>query len=327
MKVKQLGGSSLEISNVVLGTWALGGWMWGGTEGNDPTRAIHAALDAGINTVDTAPMYGFGLSEELVGKAIKGRRSEVIVATKFSLRWDLADGQRWFDTIDLEGKPRTVYRCNRKASIVEECENSLRRLGVDEIDLYQAHWPDDTTAEEETVEALMLLREQGKIREYGVSNFDTAMMCACARVAKPASLQPPYSLLARGIEEEILPFCREQNIGVICYSPMYRGLLTGKFTEEHVYGEGDARANDAWFHGEKLAAVNAALRDVVQPIADAHGANLAQVSVAWVLAQAGVTAAIVGARNEQQARANAAAGDIELTLDEVTAVTVAFEGL
>ncbi len=327
MKYERLGNSDLEIGRVVLGTWAIGGWMWGGTDRRSAVRAIQASLDAGVNTIDTAPMYGFGLSEEIVGEAIRGRRGEVVVATKFGMRWDLAEGDYWFDTPGPDGNTARVFKCASKQSVLDECDRSLRRLGVDVIDLYQCHWPDRTTPVDETMEALVELRDKGKVRWFGVSNFDVPLLdkaCACAPIT---SLQPPYSLLQRGIEDEVLPYCRTKGIGVIVYSPMYRGLLTGKITPDYPFEPGDARAGDAWFRGERLEQVNRVIDTVVRPIADAYGATPAQVSVAWCLAAPGVTAALVGARTEDQARANAAAADLQMTAGEIEAVGAAFSRL
>ncbi|NOY82834.1 MAG: aldo/keto reductase [Kiritimatiellaeota bacterium] len=327
MKYARLGNSDLELSRVVLGTWAIGGWMWGGTDRRDAVRAIQTSLDAGVNTIDTAPMYGFGLSEKIVGEAIRGRREEVVVATKFAMRWDLAEGEYWFDTKGPDGKPVQVFLCTRKRSILQECDRSLKRLGVDVIDLYQCHWPDKTTPADEMMEALFDLRDKGKIREFGMSNYDVPLLRQCLAAGPIASLQPPYNLLQRGIEGEILPFCRENGIGVIVYSPMYRGLLTGKITPEYSFKPGDARPNDAWFRGERLEQVNRVIDTVVRPIAAAHSATPAQVSVAWCLAAPGVTAALVGARTEEQARANAAAADLQLSPGEIETLGSAFSRL
>lgn len=327
MDYRKLGDSDLEVSRIILGTWALGGWMWGGTAKNAPVEAIHAALDHGINAIDTAPVYGFGLSEELVGKAIRGRRDGLILATKFGLRWDLDQGEFYFKSRDLDGNDLTVYRNARKESVIEECERSLQRLGVDVIDLYQCHWPDSTTPEEETMEALLSLRDAGKIRAFGVSNWNVAQMERGAKTARITSLQPPYSLLKREIEADILPYCRRKNIGVLVYSPMYRGLLTGKFTPGHPFPETDARANDPWFQDEKVERVNAVLQRVVKPIADRHDATLAQIAVAWCLSREGITAAIVGARTPEQAAQNAAAGDLRLAPEETETISAAFEAL
>jgi aryl-alcohol dehydrogenase-like predicted oxidoreductase len=195
------------------------------------------------------------------------------------------------------------------------------------IDLYQCHWPDFTAPEEEMMEALLELQDRGKIRAFGVCNFDKPMMERCTAAAPLASIQPPYSLLSRDIEAEIMPFCREQGIGVICYSPMYQGLLTGKIKPGHTFGDGDIREGNPWFKGEKLESVNEVLAKVVTPIADSHDATLGQVAVAWCLAQPGITAAIVGARNAKQAESNVAAGDLRLSKEELDAITQAFDRL
>ncbi|MCF7855384.1 MAG: aldo/keto reductase [Candidatus Pacebacteria bacterium] len=327
MKYNTLGNSNLTVSNVILGTWALGGWMWGGTDRNEPVRAVQASIDHGVTTIDTAPIYGFGMSEELVGKAIKGRRDGLIIATKCGMRWDLDKGDFFFDSETPDGDKVAVYKYAGKKSVLEEWDRSLPRLGIDVIDLYQCHWPDSTTPKEETMEAFLELQDKGKIRAFGVSNFDVPMLEDCMTVATPASLQPEYNLLSRDIEDEILPFCKTHNIAIICYSSMYRGLLTGKFTPDHTFSTGDTRANDPWYHGDRLEAVNKTLRETVQPIADAHNVNLAQIAVAWCLAQEGVTAALVGARNQAQADANAVAADVQLDPPEVRRITDAFDTL
>lgn len=328
MEYTQLGNSDLTVSRVVLGTWALGGFMWGGTDANDPGNAIQAAMDAGSTTIDTAPIYGFGLSEELVGKAIRGRRDDVIIATKFGLRWEDDEGRQLCQAGELLGKEKVNIRRNAsRESIMHECDRSLLRLGIDVIDLYQCHWPDPETEPEEIMEAMLTLRDRGKIRWFGVSNFDVPMMEACQRIAPLTSLQPPYSLMRRDIENETLPFCLEHGIGAIVYSPMFRGLLTGKITEDYTFSAGDTRARNPWYSGEKLRQVNGTLAAVVRPIAERHDATLAQIAVAWCLAQPGVTAALVGARNADQAAANAAAADVTLESNEVGTIGAAFAEL
>jgi len=327
MKYQQLGISDLRVSNIILGTWALGGWMWGGVADNRPIDTIHAALDSGINCIDTAPVYGFGLSEELVGQALKGRRDGVVVATKFGLRWDLQEGEFYFDTVDNNGKGLQVYKCVRKWSIIEECERSLRRLGIDTIDLYQCHWPHLGADYGEMMEALLLLREQGKIREFGVSNFSVEQMDECRAVSNIVSLQPPYSLLARGIEDGVLGYCYDNNISVICYSPMYRGLLTGKFLPGHMFKAGDARAGDPWFGDDKLELLQGVMRQVIFPMAESYGCCASDIAVAWCLAQRGVCAALVGARNPKQVVANVRAAEIDLAVEDVRQVTLAFDSL
>ena len=327
MEKRRLGKSDLHVTPVILGTWALGGWLWGGTEKNESDAAIHAALDSGINTIDTAPVYGFGLSEELVGRAIKGRRREVLVATKCGLVWDDRPGQSaHYDTFDNNGRPVSIGRCLRKTSILRECDMSLGRLGLDEIDLYQCHWPDPGTPLDETMDALVTLRDRGKIRAFGVSNFTVPQMKEGLRYDSLTSLQPRYSLLSREVEADILPFCREQEIGVVAYSPMQRGLLTGTIGMDRAFPQTDARSTAPWFQPENRRRVLEALEQV-RPIAEEHGATLAQVAVAWIHLQPGVTAAIVGARNAAQARSNATAGELRLTAEDMAAIRAVFEGL
>jgi aryl-alcohol dehydrogenase-like predicted oxidoreductase len=327
MEKRRLGQTELEVTPVILGTWALGGWLWGGTAKNAPEAAILASLDAGINCIDTAPVYGFGLSEELVGRAIEGRRSEVLVATKCGLVWDERPGATpFFDTTDPGGQPLRVSRCLRKESILRECDESLRRLRIDAIDLHQCHWPQDETPIDETMEALLTLRDQGKIRAFGVSNFSVEQLRGCLRSCPIASNQPKYSLLSREIEADVLPFCAEHDIGVIAYSPMEMGLLTGKITMDATFPETDTRHNRPWFMPEKRAEVLAAL-EKVRPVAEAYGVSLAQLSVAWVAAQPGVTAAIVGGRDGEQARSNAVAGELRLSEDALREIRGIFEPL
>ena len=328
MEPRQLGSSSLEITPIVLGTWALGGWLWGGTSRNDAEGAVHAALDAGINCIDTAPAYGFGLSEELVGKAIKGRRDTVVVATKCGLVWDGRPGSSpFFDTRDAEGAALSVNRCLRKESILAECDASLQRLGVDVIDLYQCHWPDPETPLEDTLDGLLTLQEQGKIREFGVSNFTVDLLQECGDLdAVPASNQPKYSLLSREIENNVLPFCREYDIGSLAYCPMEMGLLTGKIGMDHVFEGDDTRPNRPWFLPAKRRQALTAL-DKIRPIAEKHDITLAQLATAWVHNQPGVTAAVVGARNRDQAESNARAGAIRLPTEDLSAIRTVFEPL
>lgn len=321
---RKLGKGDLEISPVILGTWALGGWLWGGTEKNDAEKAINCSLDAGINCIDTAPVYGFGLSEKLVGRAIKGRRQEVIIATKCGLVWDGREGSTpFFDSVDLQGNPIQTARCLRKKSILAECDESLLRLGIDEIDLYQCHWPDEGTPIDETMEAMQILKDKGKIREVGVSNFNVEQLKESSSYLTISSDQPKYSLLSREIEKDVLPYCYENNIGVLAYSPMEMGLLTGKISVDHEFPDDDTRKTRPWFTREKRQEVLDAL-EKIRPIADKYNTNFAQISVAWVTAQPGITAAIVGARNSNQAESNAVAADIVLEQADVDAITETF---
>ena len=309
---------------MIFGAWAVGGWMWGGSDEADSIAAIQASIDHGATTIDTAAIYGQGYSEELVGKAIKGRRDQVQVATKCGMRWDDDRGSDRWETQDRHGNPLVVYRNAKPDSVIHECEQSLKRLGIDRIDLYQVHWPDTSTPVEETMHALVKLREQGKIDAIGVSNYDAAWLDRALKVAPLASLQPPYSLIQRKIEPAILPFCRDRNIGVIVYSPLERGLLTGKVGPDRKFPEGDHRASHKFFTIENRERVAKAL-DQIRPIAEVHSASLAQVVINWTILEPGITAALVGARNAAQAEANAGALRFALSDAERATIRAAFD--
>ena len=328
MNLRQLGNSDVFVSPVIFGAWAIGGWMWGGTDVNESIDAIRASIDHGVNTIDTAAIYGMGFSEELVAKAIEGRREQVVIATKCGMRWDSPargdQGAEPWQTKDNGGNDVTVRKNSKPDSIAYECEQSLRRLQTDVIDLYQIHWPDSTTAVEDSMAAMVKLKEAGKIRAIGVSNYDVEWMKRAKAVAPLASLQPPYSLIQRKIEAEVLPFCRKEEIGVIVYSPLERGLLTGKVGPDRTFPPGDHRAGHKYFKPESRARVQRAL-EKIQPIADAHGASLAQVVINWTISEPGITAALVGARNAEQAVHNAGAMNFELTPAEQLDVRKAFD--
>jgi aryl-alcohol dehydrogenase-like predicted oxidoreductase len=309
---RQLGTSSVRVSPVIFGAWAIGGWMWGGNEESDSIAAIHASIDAGVNTIDTAAIYGMGSSEEIVGRAIKGRRDQVVIATKCGMRWSGTEGSEPWPQKDNDGKDVIVRKNGKADSIAYECEQSLKRLGTDVIDLYQIHWPDKSTPPEETIGALEKLRQQGKVRAIGTSNYDVEWLTRGSKAAPIASNQPPYSILRRGIEKDVLPFCREHHIGTICYSPMERGLLTGKVGPDRQFAPGDHRAKHAYFTVENRKKVLAALEQV-KPIADRHGVTYAQLIINWTIHEPGITAALVGARNAEQATQNAKALTFELT--------------
>ena len=315
MEYRQLGASDVKVSAITFGAWAIGGWMWGGTDESDAVAAMETAIDLGVTTIDTAAIYGYGYSEELVGKAISGKRDRVQVLTKYGLRWDSEDGQSFFQWPDSDGTVRKIYKNARKESVILECERSLKRLGIDCIDLYQCHWRDVTTPLSETMEAIDKLLEDGKIRAAGVSNFAVEEIEECSKMAPIASDQPPFSMVNRGAESDVLPYCLEHDIGVIVYSPLQRGLLTGKITEDYKFNEGDHRASDRFFRPETVRKVNAFLNEI-RPIAEAHNATLAQLVIRWTIGRPGVTAALVGARNPKQAAENAKAADIELPDDE-----------
>jgi aryl-alcohol dehydrogenase-like predicted oxidoreductase len=304
MQKRRLGWTNLELTTIGLGTWAAGGgnWKfgWGPQDDNDTIASIHEAIDSGINWIDTAAVYGIGHSEEIVGKAIKGKREKLIIATKCERRWN-KDGSE-------------IYGNLKKESIKQECEDSLRRLGIDVIDLYQIHWPQPEEDVLEGWSAMQELVKEGKIRYTGVSNFSSEYLEWIEHIARPASLQPPFSMLKRGIETDQLAFCNDRNIGVICYSPMERGFLTGKVTKEWVAAlpDTDHRKKDGRFNEPEFSK-NIAIIDKLKVIASDAGITLSQLAIAWVLAKPGVTAAIVGARKPGQILETVKAGDVVLS--------------
>lgn len=318
MEYRQLGGSKLKVSKIIFGAWAIGGWMWGGSEEKDAIEAIHTAIDGGCTSIDTAAVYGYGRSEELVAKAIKGKRDKVQLLTKFGLRWDSKEGEHFFDWEDEDGK-KNIYRNARKKSIIKECDDSLRRLQTDHIDLYQCHWRDPSTPLDETMDALNTLIKQGKILAAGVSNFSRDEIEVSSKLCPIASDQPPYSMVLREIENDILPYCRYQNIGIIVYSPLQRGLLTGKFKPDVQFKTGDHRANQSFFKPENIKRTNEFLNKI-RPIADDYKVSLAQLVIAWTVAQPGVTAAIVGARDSAQMQENLGAQHVNLSAVEIAEI-------
>jgi aryl-alcohol dehydrogenase-like predicted oxidoreductase len=300
--------------------------MWGGTDQTDAIAAIRASIDSGVTTIDTAAIYGMGYSEELVARAIAGRRDQVVIATKCGMRWDdpKNEGSDPWPQKDNQGRDVVIRRNSKPYSIMYECEQSLRRLRTDVIDLYQIHWPDLTTPVEESIRAMARLQEQGKVRAIGVSNYNVQWLQGAMAVAPLASLQPPYSVINRGIEQEILPFCRRNNIGVIVYSPMERGLLTGAVTPTRTFNAGDHRANHKYFTSENRQRVLNAL-ERIRPICDRRKASFAQVMINWTFSQPGITAALVGARNAQQAEHNAKAMSFTLSADELAEIRAVFD--
>ncbi len=301
MQDRNLGWTDLKVSRVGLGTWAMGDDFWGSVDDQESIRTIHAAIDNGISLVDTAPAYGNGHSEEVVGKAIKGRRDRVVVATKVGIQ-----------------KPGGKLQKNLSPdSVRQEIEDSLRRLGVESIDLYQIHWPDPKTPLEETLEVLLKAQEAGKFRYLGVSNFDTALMDKVRSITELASLQPPFSLLQRDIEDEILPYCHEHNIGVLSYGTLSGGILTGKFREYPTFEEGDQRAKFYPAFNPKTWDKVQNVVDALREIASERNVPVAQVAINWATAQPGMTCALVGAKKPEQAISNAGAGQWELSNAEL----------
>lgn len=317
MEYRKLGNSDLEVSVITFGAWAVGGWMWGGTERKDAVDAIKAGYDLGVTSIDTAPVYGQGLSEEIVGEAINGiPRDKVQILTKYGMRWDLAKGSLGFKSKDNDGKDIDVYKYAGKDSIIKECENSLKRLGTDYIDLYQIHWPDVTTPIQETIEAVAQLIKQGKVRYAGVSNYDVDQMKEAEKFILLVSNQVPYSMVKRDIEADVIPYSIERNIGILAYSPIQRGLLSGKMKPGYKFNDGDHRAGMHFFKDENLKRTNEFL-DKIKPLADAKNATLAQLVISWTIEQPGITIALVGARNAEQSIQNAKAVNIKLSKEDI----------
>jgi aryl-alcohol dehydrogenase-like predicted oxidoreductase len=323
MEYKELGNSGVRASVITFGSWAAGGWMWGGTEQNDAVGAIRASYDLGVTSIDTAPIYGMGLSEQIVGEAIKGLpRDKVQILTKFGMRWDLPapQGDFGFKTKDNDGQDLDVYKYAGPESIIKECEDSLKRLGTDYIDLYQIHWPDVTTPIDVTMEAVTRLVEQGKVRAVGVSNYSAAQMAEAEKTVRLASNQVPYSMVRRDIEKEVVPYSVEHNKAILAYSPLQLGLLTGKIKPGQHFDASDLRATHPLFKPEFVTRVNAFL-DKIRPMAESKNASLSQVVLRWTLAQPGITVALVGARNAEQATQNAKAMDVKLSSEELDFIT------
>ena len=317
MEKRRLGRSTVEVTPIAMGAWAIGGWMWGGAEKKESLRAVHACLDLGVTTIDTAPIYGFGLSELIVGEAIKGKRDQCEILTKCGMRWESTTGEYYFTTQDNDGNTRDIYKYSGKESLIRECEESLRRLGTDYIDLYQIHWPDNTTPIEEAMEAFQMLLDQGKIRAAGVSNYSLDQMKRAAGVVELSSNQVPYSMVRREIEQDIVPWCQSNDCSILAYSPLQRGLLTGKITPDTTFSPGDTRPDTPHFKKSNLVKTNWFL-DELRPLAAEKGATLSQLVIQWTLQQPGITVALVGARTDAQVKENAGALKVELSAAELS---------
>lgn len=317
MEYRKLIHTDLSLSVITFGSWAAGGWMWGKTDRNDAVNAIKSAYELGVTSIDTAPIYGQGESERIVGEAIKGiPRDKVQILTKFGMRWDLAKGDFAFKSQDNQGNPIDIYKYAGKESVIQECEDSLKRLGTDYIDLYQIHWPDSTTPLSETFEAVQRLIEQGKVRYAGVCNYDAALLEDASKIINLVSDQIPYSIVNRGMDRETIPYCSRNGKSVIVYSPLERGLLTGKMRPGQKFAEGDHRKNNPFFADGNIKKTNAFL-EKLEPLANEKGATLAQLVIRWTVEHPGITVALVGARNPEQAIQNAKAADIVLTAEEI----------
>jgi len=315
MERRELGQSGLEVTVIGLGCWVMGGWMWGGADDEESVASVRRAVELGVNFIDTAAVYGQGHSEEVVGRALEGLRDEVILATKCGMIWPPRTGRSAF--VDPNGVP--IYWNLEADSITRECEDSLRRLRTDVIDVYQCHWPDPGTPIEETMSALLKLQEQGKVRAIGVSNYSVEQMQESLKSGRIESDQPQYNMLDRAIEAEVLPFCRENRIGIVAYSPLGRGLLTGKVTMDRTFPPTDHRGQQPWFQPANRRRVLDFL-EKVRPIADGHGATLAQLAANWVISQEGITTAICGGRTTAQVEENVKAADFRLTESELAEI-------
>jgi aryl-alcohol dehydrogenase-like predicted oxidoreductase len=315
--IREIGRSGVKASAVSLGTWAIGGWMWGGTDEAQSIAAIQASLDAGVTLIDTAPAYGLGRSEEIVGKAIAGCRDKAVIATKCGLVWHTRKGKHFFDQ---DGKP--VHRYLGRDAIIHEVEESLRRLGTDYIDLYITHWQDPTTPIEETVAALEDLKQAGKIRAVGASNVDRSELEHYVQTGALDAIQERFSMIDREIEQDLLPLTTANNVSTLSYSSLALGLLSGMIGPERVFSGDDQRKDNPRFSAanrQKAKDFSAAIK----PVADRHNATIAQIVIAWTLAQPGVTFALCGARNPAQALDNAQAGRLRLSSDDLAAIDTA----
>lgn len=321
MKYRKIGNSDLELSVITFGAWAAGGWMWGGTEHAKSEKAIRAAYDCGITSIDTAPVYGQGTSEKIVGEAIRGiPRDKVQILTKYGLQWKTNKGEFYFNSVDNQGNDIDVYRYSSKQSIIRECEESLRLLGTDYIDLYQIHWPDPTTPIQETMEAVESLIQSGKVRYAGVSNYSLDQFKEANKYIDIVSNQLSYSMIKREIENDLVPAMLETNKSILAYSPLGRGVLTGKLKSGHKFAEGDHRANLPAYSNENVGLINNFLARLI-PLAEEKNASISQLVIRWTIEQPGITIALVGARNADQAIQNAGASDIELSEKELSFIT------
>lgn len=327
MEYNQLGKSSVMVTPIAFGAWAIGGWMWGGAEEKEAIKAIKASVDAGITTIDTAPIYGFGKSEELVGQALHDMpRDKYQLLTKYGMNWRSPKGEYAFDSTDNDGNPVKIYKYSGKESVILECEESLRRLRTDYIDLFQIHWPDATTPISETMEAMAILIEQGKIRAAGVCNYNVAQVAEALKTVELASNQVPYSMIHRGIEKDVLPQAQATGMSIIPYSPLQRGLLTGKIKRDHKFNAGDTRENNKYYRPENIDRTNKFLQQI-QPIADGYDVTLAQLVINWTTRQPAMDCVLVGARNEKQVMENVRSLSFKLTEEEVDTIRKGAEQL
>ncbi|WP_391091209.1 aldo/keto reductase [Vibrio sp. NH-UV-68] len=311
MQTREIGNSGIQASVIGLGTWAMGGWMWGGTDEKASIEAINASLDSGVSLIDTAPAYGLGVSEEIVGKAIKGKRDKVVLATKCGLVWHTNKGNHFFDE---KGQP--VHRYLGADAIEFEVEQSLKRLQTDYIDLYITHWQDPTTPISETMHALESLKQAGKIRAIGISNAGKAELAQYQAAGTVDAVQEKYNLIERQLEQTLLPETVASNVACLSYSSLAMGLLSGRVSPERIFTGDDQRITDPMFTVKSRQWVQKFCQSI-EPIAQRKGITVAQLVIASTLQQPGITYALCGARNSEQAIENATAGNVRLSQEDV----------
>jgi aryl-alcohol dehydrogenase-like predicted oxidoreductase len=320
MEYKYLGKSNVQVTSMAFGAWAIGGWMWGGAEEKTALRAIRASYDLGMTTIDTAPVYGFGKSEELVARAMDGvSRDKYQILTKFGMNWETPEGEYFFDTTDNSGKPIKMYKFSGKNKIIKEVEGSLRRLKTDYIDLLQVHWPDTTTPISETMEVMKRLMKEGKVRASGVCNYSVEQVNEALKTLDIVSNQVPYSMINRTIEKDVVPQAVEKKLSIVPYSPLQRGLLTGKIKRGQKFNEGDTRESNQFYKPENIDRANALLARI-KPVADDHNASMAQIVLNWTTRQPAMDCVLAGARDENQVKDNIKALDFKLSKEELTII-------
>ena len=334
MQYTTLGNTGIKTSVIGLGCWAIGGWMWGGADENDAIRTVHAAVDHGINLLDTAPIYGYGHSEEVLGKALAGRSREgILIATKCGLSWEKADwpaGKGEFHFYATQDGPGTgaatdyrVYKYLRPESIRKELEESLRRLRTDYVDLYQTHWQDGTSIISETMNTLLELKKEGKIRAIGVSNINCQQLDEYFACGNVDAMQEQFSLLDRRIETDgLLDYARRKGMSLLPYSPLCRGLLTGKLNPAQKFAESDGRCHNRRFSPENILHINRKLADLGD-LCREYGLSVGQLIIAWTFHKYEKTHVICGARTPEQILENAQAGDVVLKAEDISRIEIA----
>jgi aryl-alcohol dehydrogenase-like predicted oxidoreductase len=322
--LRRLPKTDIYLSPITYGAFAIGGWFWGGADQAEAIQALEIAISNGITAIDTAPVYGMGQSETLVGEAIRGKRTEVQLLTKFGMRWDTDQGDFTFDTKDNDGNAVKVYKFSGKQSVIEECERSLKRLNTDYIDLYQMHWPESVTPVEETMEALEILKQQGKIRAAGLCNASVEYLAQANDLTPISTNQVAYSMVNREIVKTLLPYCEKNDVGILPHTSLQKGLLTGKIKPGHQFGEGDHRPNNIFFQEHNHAQIMKILK-LIEPIAIDRSISLSQLVINWTMQQPGITSVLVGARNEAQVLDNLKATTFLLNDDEIAMINSALK--